>query len=73
VRPIAKAIPKDLREASATKAKIYEQSNIKETSAIKANTEPIWLSCEKCALYIEYGTSPSLIRRVCVPVLIPLF
>jgi hypothetical protein len=73
VRPIAKAIPKDLREAGAAEAKIYEQSNIKETSAMKANTEPIWLSCEKCALYIEHGTSPSLIRRVCVPILIPLF
>jgi hypothetical protein len=73
VRPIAKAIPKDLREAGATEAKIYEQSNIKETPAMKANTEPIWLSCEKCALYIEHGTSPSLIRRACVPVLIPLF
>jgi hypothetical protein len=73
VRPIAKAIPKDLREAGAAEAKIYEQSNIKETPAMKANTEPIWLSCEKCALYIEHGTSPSLIRRACVPVLIPLF
>jgi hypothetical protein len=41
MRPIAKAIPKDLYKAGATKAKIYEQSNIKETLAIKANTELI--------------------------------